>query len=174
MGGRSTLHGEIYGSVFDHNSVVYEFPGGVRLYAQCRTIPNCYEENSSVLLGTKGRAFVTQTRIEGETAWKYAGNRIRATNADNPYFLEHIELFQAIRSGKPINSGHYMARSTMMGIMGQISCYTGKEVTWEQATASDFFFAPRPEDVRAGMEPPVKPGPDGIYPVFKPGESRLL
>jgi hypothetical protein len=29
--------------------------------------------------------------------------------------------------------------------------------------------------VRAGMEPPVKPGPDGIYPLpFTPGVSTLL
>ena len=34
-----------------------------------------------------------------------------------------------------------MARSTLIGIMGQISCYTGKEVTWEQVSASDFYFA---------------------------------
>ena len=52
-------------------------------------------------------------------------------------------FFKAIRSGKPINSGDYMARSTLMGIMGQLSCYTGKEVTWEQVNASDFYFAPQ-------------------------------
>ena len=48
MGGRSTLHGEIYGSVFDHHAVVYEFADGVRMYAFCRTIPDCYNENSSI------------------------------------------------------------------------------------------------------------------------------
>ncbi|HUI77246.1 MAG TPA: Gfo/Idh/MocA family oxidoreductase, partial [Bryobacteraceae bacterium] len=31
MGGRSTLHGEIYGDVFDHHSVVYDFPNSVRV-----------------------------------------------------------------------------------------------------------------------------------------------
>ncbi len=75
MGGRSTLKGEIYGNIFDHHAVVYEFAGGVRMYAFCRTIPNCYDENSSVLLGTKGRASVTGTRIEGETNWRYSGPR---------------------------------------------------------------------------------------------------
>jgi predicted dehydrogenase len=168
MGGRSTLHGEIYGSVFDHHAVVYEFAGGVRLYAYCRTIDDCYNENSSVILGTKGRCFLTQTRIVGETKWQYSGPK------GNPYDIEHEEFFKAIRSGNPINSGDYMIRSTMTGIMGQLSCYTGKEVTWAQMTASDFFFAPKPEDVRADMEPPVKPGPDGTYPVFRPGVTKLL
>ncbi len=174
MGGRSTLQGEIYGSVFDHHAMVFEFPEGVRLYAFCRTIPDCYEENSSVLLGTKGRAFVTQTRIEGETNWRYAGARMYSSPTENPYQIEHVELFKAIRSGNPINSGSYMAGSTLMGIMGQLSCYTGKAVTWEQVSSSGFYYPPRPEDCVRDMEPPVKPSPDGTYPVYTPGVTELL
>ena len=67
-----------------------------------------------------------------------------------------------------------MARSTLIGIMGQFSCYTGKEVTWEQISKSDFYYPPKPEDCRFDMEPPVKPGPDGRYPVFVPGVTKLL
>jgi predicted dehydrogenase len=174
MGGRSTLKGEIYGSVFDHHAVTYQFANGVRLYAYCRTIPECYNEVSSVLLGTKGKAFVLESRIEGEKKWQYAGPKMYSSPQTNPYQIEHNELFKAIRAGKPINSEEYMTRSTLIGIMGQLSCYTGKEVTWEQVSASDFYFAPKPEDVRADMEPPVKPDANGIYPVYTPGVTRLL
>ena len=174
MGGRSTLRGEIYGSVFDHHAAVYEFANGVRLYAYCRTIPDCYNENSSIILGTKGRAFITQGRIEGENPWRYAGPKMYSSSDLNPYQVEHNELFKAIRSGNPINSADYMARSTLMGIMGEIACYTGKEVSWEQLTTSDFYFPPKPEEVRADMEPPVKPDASGIYPVFTPGVTKLL
>lgn len=173
LGGRSTLKGEIYGNVFDHHSVVYEFANGTRLYAFCRTIPNCYNETSSILIGTKGRAFVLQGRIEGETKWRYEGPRMYATPRDNPYQIEHNALFRAIRSGDPINSGDYMVRSTLTGIMGQFSCYTGKEVTWEKISASNAYYPPRPEDVRANMEPVTRPGPDGTYPVYVPGETKL-
>ena len=168
MGGRSTLRGEIYGSVFDHHAVVYEFASGVRLYAFCRTIPECYNETSSIILGSKGRCNVLRMRIEGETNWQYEGRK------DDPYLVEHVELFKAIRSGKPINNGDYMARSTLIGIMGQISCYTGKEVTWDQISTSDFYFPPKPEDCRVDMEPPVKPDADGIYPVFTPKVTKLI
>ncbi|HWQ52484.1 MAG TPA: Gfo/Idh/MocA family oxidoreductase [Bryobacteraceae bacterium] len=175
MGGRSTLKGEIYGNVFDHHGMVYEFANGVRLYAFCRTVPECYNETSSIVLGSKGRAFISRGVIEGATNWKYSGPRIYATPDANPYQVEHNELFKGIRAGNPVNSGDYMARSTLMGIMGQLSCYSGKEVTWEQASTSDFYYAPRPEDVRADMEPPVKPGPDGTYPLpYTPGVSKLL
>ncbi len=67
-----------------------------------------------------------------------------------------------------------MANSTMTTIMGQLSCYTGKEVTWEQANASDFSYAPKPQDCHDNMEPPVKLGPDGSYPVPKPGFTKLI
>ena len=173
MGGRSTLHGEIYGSVFDHNGAVYEFANGVRLYAFCRTIPNCYEENSSVLLGTKGRAFVTDTRIEGETNWRF-DRRMYSAAGSNPYQVEHNELFKAIRSGNPINSGHYMTGSTLMGIIGQISSYTGRAVTSDQASKSDFYYPPRPEECTKDMPPPVQLSADGAYPVFTPGVTKLL
>jgi len=168
MGGRSTLRGEIYGSVFDHHAVVYEFPEQVRLYAFCRTIPNCYNETSSLLFGSKGRASLLEMRIRGETNWDYQGAKA------NPYDLEHVALFEAIRSGKPLNNGDYMVRSSLIAIMGQISCYTGQEITWEQISASDFYFPPKPEEVRKDMEPPVRPDAEGIYPVFLPGLTRLL
>ena len=66
-----------------------------------------------------------------------------------------------------------MARSTLMAIMGQLTCYSGKEVTWEQVNKSDFVFPPKVEDVRLDMEPPVKPGEKGNYPVPMPGISEF-
>lgn len=170
MGGRSTLRGEIYGNVFDHHSVVYDFAGGERVYALCRTIPNCYEENSSLILGSKGRCDLLRLRIEGETNWEHSGPKSK----NNAYDLEHVALFDAIRNSRTINNGDYMVRSTTITQMGQFSCYTGKQVTWQQMQDSEFYYAPKPEDCRDGMEAPVRPGPDGIYPVFVPGETKLL
>jgi len=170
MGGRSTLKGEIYGNVFDNHAVVYDFPNSVRVYAYCRTIDNCYNENSSFIIGTKGRCDLLKLRIEGETNWQSPVSQRR----DSAYDLEHVALFDAIRKGQPLNNGDYMVRSVSITLMGQFSCYTGKEVTWDQFAASDFAYSPRPEETRDGMEAPVKPGPDGTYPVFPPGVTKLL
>ena len=171
MAGRSTLKGETYGDVFDHHAVVYEFAGGVRIYAYCRTIDGCYNENSSLILGTKGRCDLLKLRISGATDWVHPG----PASKNNAYDLEHVALFEAIRAGKPLNNGDYMVRSTLITLMGQFSCYTGKEVTWEQISNSRYCHPPRPEDVRAGMEAPVKPGPGGVYPLpFTPGVTTLL
>jgi myo-inositol 2-dehydrogenase / D-chiro-inositol 1-dehydrogenase len=167
LGGRSTMTDPMYGDVFDHHSVVYEFANGVRLYAFCRTTLGCYDEDSSIILGSKGRAFVKSCRIQGAENWRWQGEC-------DPYQVEHDRFFAAIRSGNRMDSGDYMARSTLAAVMGQISCYTGREVTWEQALASDYCHLPRPEDCRDDMPPPVLPGPDGAYPVFRPGMDKLL
>jgi myo-inositol 2-dehydrogenase/D-chiro-inositol 1-dehydrogenase len=169
LGGRSSMFDEIYGNVFDHHSVIYEFANGVKMYAFCRTQEGCYNEVSSILLGTKGRCNVLAMRIQGETNWHYTSRE-----GENPYRIEHQELFAAVRSGQPINNGDYMARSTLIGIMGQISCYTGKEVTWEQVSKSDFYYPPRPEECSFDMEPLVRPDAKGSYPVAVPGKTKLL
>jgi len=168
LAGRSAMFDEIYGNVFDHHAVVYEFAGGTKLYAFCRTTKGCYNEVSSLVLGTKGRCNLLAQRIDGETKWQYKGPRC------NPYQEEHRALFKAVRNGEPISSGYHMARSTLATVMGQLSCYTGKEVTWDQAAASDFHYPPKPQDCTIDMEPPVKPGPDGRYPVYIPGQTKLL
>lgn len=163
LGGRSASFGEIYGNVFDHDSVVYEYANGVRMYAFCRTQNGCYGNADSVLLGSKGRCCLTRCAIDGETKWRYSGP------GGNPYDIEHQVLFSAIRSGRPVNCGDYMAKSTLIGVMGQLSCYSGRELTWEQVSKSDFVLLPKPEDVRLDMPPPVKPDAQGNYPVPLPG-----
>ncbi|MDQ1257986.1 MAG: myo-inositol 2-dehydrogenase / D-chiro-inositol 1-dehydrogenase [Candidatus Hydrogenedentes bacterium] len=167
LGGRSSMTAPIYGDVFDHHSIVYEMENGVRIYALCRTTEGCYNDASSTVFGTKGKASILNTQIWGENAWRWQGEC-------NPYQIEHDVLFKAVRSGVPVNNGDFMARSTLIGIMGQISCYTGEEITWERIEKSDFAYAPKPEDCHDGMEPPVLPEANGSYPVLKPGYTRLL
>lgn len=167
LGGRSTMIEPIYGDVFDHHSVVYEFENGVRVYAFCRTTNGCYDEDSSLIFGSKGRASLKNCRIWGETNWRWQGQC-------NPYQVEHDKLFAGIRSGTPVNCGDYMARSTMITVMGQLSCYTGKEISWEEIHKSDFYYPPAPEECRDGMEPPTKPDASGSYPVPAPGRSKMI
>jgi myo-inositol 2-dehydrogenase/D-chiro-inositol 1-dehydrogenase len=167
LGGRSSMIEPIYGDVFDHHSVVYEFANGVKIYAFCRTTTGCYDEVSSIIFGSKGKADITACRITGANPWRWTGRC-------DPYQREHNLLFAAIRSGQPINNGSYMIPSTLTGIMGQISCYTGKEVTMEQMKNSDFYYPPKPEDCHDDMEPPVKPDANGSYPTLVPGRTKLI
>ena len=53
-----------------------------------------------------------------------------------------------------------MARSTMVGILGQFAVYTGKKITWEEINASKFSFPPAAGPCDFSIAPPVKPEAD--------------
>jgi myo-inositol 2-dehydrogenase/D-chiro-inositol 1-dehydrogenase len=163
LAGRSTSFGEIYGDMFDHHTVVYEFTSGPRIYALCQTRANCYGQWDDVLLGSKGVCHWSACRIEGETNWRYEGPQ------NNPHDEEQKILIGSIRAGQPVNHGGTMIDSTYTAIMGQIACYTGKPVTWEQTVSADFEFEPKIADVRLDMDPPIQPDATGNYPLPKPG-----
>jgi hypothetical protein len=119
-------------------------------------------------MGTKGVCHWSACRIEGETNWKYEGPR------NNSSVEEQKILIGSIREGTPVNHGDTMIDSTYMGIMGQIACYTGKPVTWEQMMAADFEFEPKLADVTLDMDPPTRPDPSGSYPLPVPGLTKYL
>ena len=88
---------------------------------------------SDIFLGTQGRANILANRIydaKGKTVWRYQGPK------PSMYDVEHQELFAAIRSGKVINNGVYMARSTMLAVLGRMATHSGQTVTWDQAIQS--------------------------------------
>ncbi len=87
------------------------------------------------------------------------------------YDNEHKVLFEAIRTGKPVNDGHAMCHSSMLSILGEMVCCTGQQMTWEQVMKSELSYAlPR---YGWDVEPPIKPGPDGHYPAILPGVTKL-
>lgn len=167
LAGRSASFGPIYGDMFDHHSVVYEYSNGTRLYAFCRTQKGCYGGVSDHILGTKGRASLLNYSIRGEKNWEFGGTPL------NPYKNEHREFFAGLRRGNLINSGAYMANSTMVAVLGQIVCYTGRQLSWKKLAASDFSFPPNGE-ITWQTTPPVLPGPDGNYPIAIPGKTKLI
>jgi len=140
LGGRQVRTGPQSGNIYDHHSVVYEYAGGAKLYSNCRQIPGCYNNMSAQATGTKGNAFFSESRrglkITGQQPWSYAGPE------NNFYQTEHDELFAGIRSGKPLNNGQYMAKSTLLAIMGRMATYTGQAITWEQAMNSKEDLTP--------------------------------
>lgn len=166
MGGREVRREPIYGDVYDHHATVFEYADGIKMFAYCRQQNGCTTEISDRFQGTRGRCDLMKCRIEGEKAWQYEGPEC------NRFDLEHVALFNAIRSGKPLNNGLYMARSSMMAIMSTFCSYTGKEITWEDAMNLQQHIAPETFDRNA--TPPTLPGPDGSYPVPVPGITKFV
>jgi predicted dehydrogenase len=135
MGGRQVLTGPEYGQIYDHFSVVYEYADGAKLVSNCRQQPHCKDDMSCHVIGTKGRAQFAERRRgmrirSGDGEWVFNGPQ------NQMYQTEHDELFASIRKGKPIQNGDYMARSSLLAIMGRMAAYTGREITWEMAMKS--------------------------------------
>jgi predicted dehydrogenase len=138
LGGRQVRTGSEYGHIYDHFSVVYEYASGVRVYSNTRQQVNCKNEIAVHALGARGRANINERRmvITGAKPWEQRGRD------NNFYQTEHDELFASVRNGRPINNGEYMARSTLMAIMGRMAAYTGREITWEMALNSKEDLTP--------------------------------
>ena len=139
LGGRQVRVEPAYGHIFDHHAVVYEYADGVKLFSYCRQQDGCANDVSDQFMGTLGRASVLQHKIwsaDGELTWRYRGPK------PSMYQVEHNELFASIRSANPINNGLYMARSTMLAILGRMATYTGKSVTWDEALNSTENLTP--------------------------------
>ncbi len=168
LAGRSASFGTVYGDMFDHHTVVYEYDSGPRVYALCRTQNGCYGNSSDIITGTRGTCNLGQCRIEGAVKWKYDGPPC------DPYGDEQKALMQAIRSSQPVNSGYHMAQSTMATVLGQMACYTGQPLTFEQASQSSLRFGPAPEDSNFDTPPPTTPDATGNYPLPIPGETRYF
>ena len=155
-GGRAVRTGEQYGHIYDHFAVIYEYADGARLFAQCRQQADCANDISLCVNGSKGKAERARDSfvITGENAWKYAGPQ------DEPLQTEHDELFASIRSGKPINNGEYLAKSTLMAILGRMAAYTGQVITWDMAFNSKEDLTPQQYDWNGSLPMPqvARPG----------------
>ena len=88
------------------------------------------------------------------------------------YEQEQIEFLDSIRAGKPLHQGKLLADCAMTCVLGQLAIYTGRQLTWKEALESQFAYLPD-GDVTWDTEPPVKPGPGGLYPVPVPGQTAL-
>ena len=165
--------------MFDHFAVEYHYADGTRMMAQARHINACWSFFGNVIQGSSGTAVlgegIAHPRIykgyrqaPESLIWE---SKAKGEGYANAYQGEHDLLFQAIRDNQPYNEMERCCNATMVGIMGRMAAESGKEITWEDAMASQTELAPGLENFTADSEPPVKPDADGRYPVALPGKT---
>ncbi len=146
FGGR---HRRVTGNQYDFFSVDYVYADGMQMHSMCRQINGCTNNVSEMIHGTKGRTNC-QNWIEdlnGNRTWEYSYPPDETGEPSpqamlSPYDQEIINLVAAIRNNTPLNDAEDCAISTMTAIMGRISAYTGKEVTWEEMMNSSLRLGP--------------------------------
>jgi hypothetical protein len=157
MGGRQARTGPEFGHIYDHFAIDYEYPNGVHVLSMCRQIAGCANNVSEAVVGTQGSWTSQRRAITGERPWAFRGR-------DNePYQQEHVALIESIRAGRPINDLRQVAHSTLTAIMGRMSAYTGRAVTWDQALNAEGSIVPAnlAWDMNLPVPPVAIPGSQG-------------
>jgi len=175
MGGREVRNGKDHGQIFDHHFVEFEYPSGAIISSQCRHQKGCLTRVAESFQGTLGTSETTcgnraiSKTYSGETIYKHDDEI-----DENPYQVEHDKLFSAIRSGEVINNVEYGAKSTMTAILGRMATYSGKEITWDEAMATNLKLVPDEDTLSFDSIPPVVPNKLGYYPVPVPGKTTFI
>lgn len=159
-GGRAVRTDEKFGNIFDHFNTVYEWADGTKCFSSCRQWASTSTDVSDWIYGTEGVAELQSHTIKSAKLgeWKH-----EKAPDDNMYQNEHNALFASIRQGEPINDGQYMCDSTLMAIMGRLSAYTGKTLTWDEVSNSQLDLLPK-----------LEWGPLAVRPIARPGETEFV
>jgi predicted dehydrogenase len=138
------------GDQFDFFSVDFVFANSMHVHSMCRQINGCASQVAEHVVGTKGYSNCQNTiyNLDGTIKWKYAypldeSGKPTDKIKISPYIQEHIDMVTAIRANKPFVEAENTAISTMTAIMGRVSAYTGKEVTWEEVMSSELRLGPK-------------------------------
>jgi len=139
----------VTGDQYDFFSIEYVYDNGMQAHCAARQINGCSNLKREVITGTKGYADCSGALfdLKGNQIWKYPypkeGDTDLTWKVKDPYVQEHVNLVASIRSGKPISDAEAQVNSTLITIMGRISAYTGKDVTWEEMLNSTLSLGPK-------------------------------
>ena len=160
-GGRVQRTDEKWGNIYDHFNTVYEWADGTKCFSSCRQWASTSTDVSDWIYGTEGVGELQSHTIDSKKDGKW---QHKPAGKDNMYQNEHNALFASIRKGDPINNGAYMCDSTLMAIMGRLSAYTGKSLTWDDMLNSQLDLSP------ASLEW----GDIAVRPIARPGETEFV
>jgi predicted dehydrogenase len=139
----------VTGDQYDNFSVDFVYDNGMHMHSMCRQINGCVNNVSEFIMGTKGSTNCRDTIYDakGTQIFTYdypldeKGEKMKNVKI-SPYVQEHIDLVTCIRQNIAVNEAEQTAISNMVAIMGRVSAYTGKEVTWDEMMNSDMKLGP--------------------------------
>jgi predicted dehydrogenase len=139
----------VSGDQYDFFSIEYLYDNGMHTHCAARQITGCSNLTKQFIVGTEGFADARGMlfNLKGEEIWKYPvpeeGSADETWKVTDPYVQEHINLVTGIRTGNVVNDTEAQVMSTLVTIMGRMSAYTGKDVTWDEVLNSDLYLGPK-------------------------------
>jgi predicted dehydrogenase len=175
VGGRAFNNTDL-GQNLDSYSVEWTFPNGSKAYDVVRYIPKCYNEFATYVHGTERAAqfsgnihagdvkiFKDQRTEPDNILWEAPKEEFTAWQA------QWNDFTRAIREDTPFNQAERAAKSNLAAIMGRAAVHMGRNITWEEAMASEFQFNPQTDNLDYDSEAPIVADENGQYPVPIPG-----
>ncbi|WDE97637.1 Gfo/Idh/MocA family oxidoreductase [Lentisphaera profundi] len=162
IGGRQSRTDAKFGDIFDHFSVQYEFDNGIIGNFTCRQQSGTDRYVGDVAYGTKGKVDFQRGRIynqKGEQIWAVKGKFEQMHQHEQRVLVEHI------RAGKYFNNGKESIKSCGLGILGRMSGYTGKKLTWDKLMNSKEDLSPS----AYSFDTPIS-----VPPVAQPGITKFV
>ena len=167
---------------FDTYAVEYTYADGSKFNFDGRCMHGCTDIYASFLHGAKGsgiasdggdcgmpsRLYKTQAMKPADLLWE---SKVKPGQED-PYLNEWNDLVDAIRHDKPYNEVKRGVEASLVTSLGRMAAHTGQEITYDQILNSDHEFAPGLDKLTLDSPAPLKPGPDGRYPVPQPGITK--
>ncbi|MDR0431246.1 MAG: Gfo/Idh/MocA family oxidoreductase [Tannerellaceae bacterium] len=138
----------VTGDMYDFFSIEYIYESGIHTHCTSRQIAGCDNDDSILICGTKGytNCFNTIYNPDGSVVWKYPypkeEDADQSMKVQDPYITEHVRLVAAIRTNKPVNDVDKHVQSTLIAMMGRMSAYTGKFVSWDEVMTSTMKLGP--------------------------------
>jgi len=97
----------------------------------------CEGKVEEAVVGTRGASNCKDwIRPKEGQLWRFRDKDV------NPYQQEHKDLIDSIRAGNPLNEARAIAESTLTGIMGRESAYSGRSVEWDEVLNSKRRLGP--------------------------------
>jgi myo-inositol 2-dehydrogenase/D-chiro-inositol 1-dehydrogenase len=162
------------GNQFDFFSVDFDYGDDLHIHSMCRQVKGCYSRVSEYFTGTEGSTWGTGPGKDGYK--KQIQIPDFEEHSGGPYVQEHVDLLRGIIEGKPLNEAQAVAESTLTGIMGRISAYSGQFVRWnelvDESLGSPWYslkLSPSAEDFENGT---VKAPADDVIAI--PGKDETV
>ena len=153
MGGRQVCTQGRFAADYDHHFDEYTYADGTKMYSQNRSMNGVWIDLTEHIHGTKGVVDLSGKIMKI--------NEYGQREAVNPYRLEHVDLMEAIRLGKPYHEGWIGASSSFTAILGREASYSGQIVKWDDLAAKGRRIFP--EKVSMTDNTPMMPNPQGDY-----------
>jgi len=155
----------------------YTFADGTKALVDSRNIGGCHNDFVTYLHGTKCAAQfsgpIHRSEVHTYKAQRLAKEEIAWQAEREPRPLHQYEwevLLDAIRNDKVRNETERAIYGNLAAIMGRAAVHSGKIITWEQATASEFEFVENVDALDFDSPAPVQADAEGRYPAPIPGQ----